>query len=218
LYFFDEFGFNLNMTPRYARAPSGERAYARVPCNRGAAFTLVMGIGLAGIVAPCAFKGGMNGHVFGRYMSEQVVPLLPPDAIVVVDNLGAHHSEDATDALEARGVVVVDTPAEIGEASEANGIQMWFLPAYSPDMTPAEECGSKVKTLTRAAAPRTEATLYDAMGHAIGQVTPQDARGWFEHARRARAPRPRPEVAHHGGDGGDGGTPTSDQPRSPPSG
>jgi transposase len=203
------------MTRRYARAPSGERAYGDVPCNRGAAFTLVMGIGLQGLVAPCAFEGGMNGHVFGCYMSEQVVPLLPPDAIVVVDNLGAHHSEDATDALEARGVGVVDTPAEICDAPEAHGIQVWFLPAYSPDMSPAEECGSKVKTLTRAAEPRTESTLYDAMGHAIGQVTPQDARGWFDHAHRARAPRPRPEVVHPSGEDG---TPTSDQPRAEPSG
>ena len=156
----------------------------------------------------------MNGHLFGVYMSEQVVPLLPPDAIAVVDNLGAHHSEDASDALEAHGVVVVDTPAEIGEEPQAQGIQVWFLLAYSPDMSPAEECGSKVKTLTRAAEPRTESTLYDAIGHAIGQVTPQDARGWFEHARHARAPRRRPEGVH----GGEGGTPARDQPRAEPSG
>lgn len=35
LVFVDESGFNLAMTPRYARAPKGQRAYGQVPRNRG---------------------------------------------------------------------------------------------------------------------------------------------------------------------------------------
>jgi transposase len=203
------------MTRRYARAPSSERAYGTVPVNRGAAFTLVLGLCLQGVVAPCAFEGGMNGHVFGIYMSEQVVPLLPPDAIVVIDNLSAHHSEDAYDALDARGVVVVDNLEDVDITPEARGIQVWFLPPYSPELSPAEECGSKVKALTRAAEPRTTSALIDAMGHAIGQVTPQDARGWFDHARRGRVPRPRAKVTDNSGERG---ATISDQRQAGPNG
>jgi transposase len=185
------------MTPRYARAPSSERAHAAVPFSRGPALTLVMALGLSGVVAPCAFQGAMNGHVFGLYMAEQVIPQLPPSAIVVVDNLSAHHSEDAREALEARGFGVLDDPEEIAaeqtaHAPEAPCLQVWFLPPYSPELSAVEECGSKIKTLVRAAEPRTVSDVIDAMGHAIGQVTPEDARGWFNHARRARAPRPQP--------------------------
>jgi transposase len=195
LYFFDEFGFNLGMTRLYARAPSSERAYDRVPCNVGVSITLVLGIGLQGVVAPCAFKGAMDGQVFGTYLIEQVVPVLPPDAIIVVDNLPVHHAEEAVSALEERGVgVVEDLGAHIvkgvGRTFKKRCIQLWFLPPYSPEMSPAEECGSKVKALTRAKDPRTDSALIEAMGHAIGRVTPQDARGWFDHARRDRAPRP----------------------------
>ena len=208
------------MTRLCARAPSSERAYAKVPANVGVSITLVLGVGLQGIVAPCAFEGAMDGYVFGTYMSEQVVPLLPPAAIVVVDNLPAHHAAEACDALEERGIVVVeDLSAQHVEdacnAPDNRGIELWFLPPYSPEMSPAEECGSKVKTLTRAKDPRTASALIDAMGHAIGQVTPQDARGWFDHARRDRAPRPRPEVTDHGGEGG---ASTSNQPRAGPNG
>jgi len=203
------------MTRRYARAPSSERAYAAVPFNRGAAITLVMGLSLSGVVAPCAFEGGMNGHVFGLYMAEQVIPQLPPNAIVVVDNLSAHHSEDARDAPEARGFIVFDEPQEVADETEdprseaeeePTGIQVWFLPPYSPELSAVEECGSKVKALVRAAEPRTASEVIDAVGHAIGQVTPQDARGWFSDARRARAPRPRSRAAN-------GGSHPSDQPR-----
>jgi len=197
----------------YGRAPSHERAYGRAPANRGAAVTLVLGLGLQGIVAPCAFEGSMNGHVFGLYMSEQVVPLLPPDGIAVVDNLPAHHAEDASDALEARGVVVVDDVEEAD--TTAPGLQVWFLPSYSPELSPAEECGSKVKTLTRSAEPRTMQELIDAMGHAIGQVTPHDARAWFDHAHQDRAPRPHPEVTDPSGESG---APSSEQPRAGPNG
>ncbi len=215
MFYIDEFGFRLNMTRRYARAPSSERAYAAVPFNRGPAITLVMGLSLSGVVAPCAFEGGMNGHVFGLYMAEQVIPQLPPNAIVVVDNLSAHHSEDARDALEASGFVVFDDPEEVADETEVlraeavegpPGIQVWFLPPYSPELSAVEECGSKVKALVRAAEPRTASDVIDAMGHAIGQVTPQDASGWFRHARCARAPRPRSGAAN-------GGARPSDQPR-----
>jgi transposase len=200
------------MTRRYARAPSSERAYAAVPFNRGPAITLVMGLGLSGIVAPCAFEGAMNGHVFGLYMAEQVIPQLPPNAIVVVDNLSAHHSEDARDALEASGFAVFDEfdhPEDVADQPKEPGIQVWFLPPYSPELSAVEECCSKVKAIVRAAEPRTASAVIDAMGHAIGQVTPQDARGWFGHARRARAPRLRSQAANDGSQPGDqprGGT------------
>jgi transposase len=207
------------MTRRYARAPSTERACGKVPRIVGVSITLVLGLGLQGIVTPCAFQGPMNGHVFSIYMSEQVVPALPPDAIVVMDNLPAHHAEDVSDALEERGVVVVEDAEDLSalpaeDARDVPGIQVWFLPPYSPELSPAEECGSKIKALMRAKDARTTPALLDAMGDAIGQVTPQDARGWFDHARRDRAPRPRPEVSARG----EGGTPISGQPRAEPNG
>ena len=216
LVYFDEFGVNLSMTRRYALAPSNERAYGTVPFNRGVTMTLVLGIGLLlGVVEPCTFEGAINGPIFGQYMVNQVLPQLRPDAIIVVDNAPAHHSEDVRDPLEAHSILVVDSPEEASTAPEAPGIQMWFLPPYSPELTAAETCGSKIKTLLRAAEPRTKEALIDAMGHAIGKVTLQDARGWFEHARHGRAPRPRREVTTHGGEGGD---PPSNPPRAGPSG
>lgn len=194
MFYIDEFGFRLNMTRDYARAPSSERAYAAVPFNPGPAITLVMALGLSGVVAPCAFEGAMNGHVFGLYMAEQVIPQLPANAVVVVDNLPAHHSEDAREALEAHGLIVVDPEEEddeaVADALDEPGVQVWFMPPYSPELSAVEECGSKVKALVRGAEPRSVSELINAMGDAIGQVTPSNARGWFSDARHARAPRP----------------------------
>lgn len=188
------------MTRDYARAPSSERAHAAVPFNPGPAITLVMTLGLSGIVAPCAFKGAMNGHIFGLYLAEQVIPQLPQDAVLVVDNLSAHHSEDARDALETHGLVVVDDPEDVDDKEVADalakpGVQVWFLPPYSPELSAVEECGSKVKALVRSAEPRSVSDLIDALGNAIGKVTAQDARGWFSDARHARVARPTQQNA-----------------------
>ncbi|WP_438034796.1 transposase [Sorangium sp. So ce204] len=77
-------------------------------------------------------------------------------------------------------------------AVEERGAKFWILPPYSPDLSPVEGCGSKVKELTRAAAPRSVPQVYRAMGRAIGLVTDRDAKGWFQHAGYIRPPRRPP--------------------------
>lgn len=173
LIFFDEFGTNLGMTRRYAYAPEGERACGKAPNYTDPNITLVLGLGLRGIVAPLAFEGAMNGDLFEQYVRLVAAPLLQPGDIVVFDGLPAHRVRGAHEAVEARGA------------------EYWPLPPYSPELSPVEECGSKIKGAVRAEAPRTVEAVYDAMGRAIGSVTLQDARGWFDHASRDRASRDR---------------------------
>jgi transposase len=172
LIFFDEFGTNLGMTRRYGYAAKGTRAYGKAPCNTDPNLTLVLGLSVQGILAPFAFQGTMNGDVFRTYVNECVVPELKPGDIVVFDGLGAHRVKGAREAIEARGA------------------EFRPLPPYSPELSPVEECGSKIKGAVRAEAPRTVEAILDAMGRAIGRVTPEDARGWFDHARCDRAPCP----------------------------
>ncbi len=55
------------------------------------------------------------------------------------------------------------------------------LPRYSPDLSPIEPCWSKLKTLLRAAEPRSIAAIDEQIGPALDTITLQDARGWFRH-------------------------------------
>jgi hypothetical protein len=57
-----------------------------------------------------------------------------------------------------------------------------LLPPYSPDLSPIEQAGSKVKAAVRAAEPRAIKAVYEAVGDALGTITRHDTRGWFEHA------------------------------------
>jgi transposase len=163
LIFADEFGFNRSMTPAYARAPRGQRAYSAVPFNPGRNLTLTVSLRITGPIAPFVVPGGTNGDVFTTYLQTQLAPLVRPRDVVLVDGLGAHRVAAARAALQAKGALLKP------------------LPPYSPDFNPVEACGSKVKEFVRRAEPRSEQEIIEAIGQALATITPSDARGWFEH-------------------------------------
>jgi transposase len=162
--FLDEFGTNLGMGRWYGWAPVGERAFGSAPGNPRPNITLELGLRLSGIVAPMVFVGAMNGPTFLTYVQNELCPWLRPGDVVLADRLSSHNVTG------------------VREAIEATGARYWPLPPYSPDFSPIEQCGSKVKEAIRAAAPRTIQAAYDATAEAIGTVTRQDIRGYFEHA------------------------------------
>jgi len=103
----------------------------------------------------------MNGPAFMAYVTQQLVPLLHPGDIVVMDNLPAHK------------------PLAVRAAIEAAGAQVRFLPPYSPDFNPIELAFAKIKAHLKKSAARTVEALWDAISAAIDAVTPADARSFF---------------------------------------
>jgi transposase len=159
----DECGSHTSLTPLYARAPKGERAHGRVPRNRGPNTTLLAALTLQGMGPAVTLEGALDTRTFEVYVEQVLAPTLRPDDIVVLDNLSAHQSARARQAVEARGA------------------HLWFLPAYSPDFSPIEEAFAKLKARLRRAEARTREALETALGQALEAITPQDARGFFAH-------------------------------------
>lgn len=108
-------------------------------------------------------EGATNSVVFETYLEKVLAPSLLPGQIVILDNLSAHKSQKARELVEAKGA------------------RLWFLPAYSPDFSPIENAFSKLKTCLRKAGARTKDALEAAIGDALKAITPQDARGYFQH-------------------------------------
>jgi hypothetical protein len=59
------------------------------------------------------------------------------------------------------------------------GLNLLYLPRYSPDFSPIEPSWSKLKAKLRTVAAQTAEALETALGPAIDSITPADARGWF---------------------------------------
>jgi transposase len=154
---------NIALTPRYARAPRGERAHGKVPRNWGKNVTLISSISVEGMGASMSIEGSSDTDSFGRYMREVLAPTLKRGQIVLMDNLSVHRSKWVRDLIEERGC------------------ELWLLPSYSPDMNPIEEAFSKVKELLRKAKARTLEALFEATAQALGAVSAGDACGYFEH-------------------------------------
>lgn len=108
-------------------------------------------------------RGATDTAAFEVYIEAVLGPSLVPGQIVVMDNLSAHKS------------------ARVRELIEGYGCQLWFLPSYSPDLSPIEEAFSKLKTSLRRVQARTHEALEDAIATALDQISPADARGYFTH-------------------------------------
>lgn len=163
LVFVDESGFHTSMDRLRSRAPRGERAYGKVPRNRGKNTTLIASMSLHGMGEAMCVRGGTNAEVFEAYVEHVLAPKLREGDVVVLDNLGAHR------------------PDRIRELIEGRGSELVFLPPYSPDLNPIEEAFSKMKNALRKAGARTHEALLGAMAQALSEVTPSDAAGWFDH-------------------------------------
>jgi transposase len=159
----DESGTNLNLTPRYARAPRGQRANGQVPRNTPPNTTLIAALTTSGMGPAMTLSGATDTAAFEIYVTHVLAPSLRPGQIVVMDNLSAHKNRRVRELITARGC------------------ELWYLPSYSPDLSPIEEAFSKLKALLRRAKARTHEALEHAIALALDQITAADARGYFTH-------------------------------------
>jgi transposase len=163
LIFLDESGVDTAMTRRYSRAQGGQRAVGDAPAGHWRRLTLLGAIGAGGLVATMTIPRATDTEVFLAFVEKVLLPALKGRAhpIVVMDRLGSHRGPRVLDAFEAAGV------------------EVRFLPAYSPDFNPIEPCWSKVKTALRKVAARTLEALDAALPGILDTVSAGDARGWF---------------------------------------
>jgi hypothetical protein len=76
LVFVEESGFHTSMTRLYARAPRGERAYGKVPRNRGKNETLIASITFEGAVGASMtiIEGATDAAAFEAYVEHFLAP------------------------------------------------------------------------------------------------------------------------------------------------
>jgi transposase len=106
----------------------------------------------------------MDAAAFKAYVEQMLIPALPADAIVVMDNLSAHKAPAIPKLLHDAGAM------------------LRYLPPYSPDFNPIEPMWSKVKGIVRSAKPRTQEELHDTIAAALEKITPSDIHGFFRHS------------------------------------
>jgi transposase len=163
LIFIDESGVNLAMVRLYARALKGKRAYGTRPQKRGKNVSMVGAITLKEVLTFFNVLGAIDGVTFEAFIIRKLVPKLWKGACVILDNCSVHKKSIVEKVIKQAGGQVI------------------YLPPYSPDFSPIENCWSKVKGILRTIGARTYRALESAITQAYQQVSEQDLYNWFTH-------------------------------------
>lgn len=161
LMFIDGTGASTKMARLRGRARRGMRCRSPIPHGHWRTTTFTGALRLTGMTAPMVLDGPMTGEWLGAYAQQVLAPTLRLGDIVILDNLPAHKTAAAREAIEAVGA------------------RMLFLPPYSPDFNPIENAFSKLKAILRKAAARTIPELWDAIRDASPRFTPEECANYF---------------------------------------
>ena len=107
--------------------------------------------------------GGTDALTFEAFISQKLVPKLWKGACVIMDNCSIHKGKKIRSLIEKAGA------------------KLLYLPTYSPDFNPIENCWSKLKSILRHIGARTYPDLAKAIESAFNQISRYDIRNWFIH-------------------------------------
>jgi DDE superfamily endonuclease len=163
LKFLDESGVTTTVTRRFGRAAPGERMGEAVPKNYGPSTSGVSVIGVGGVETALVIEGAVDTLVFDAFCDHCVRPCVRDGDVLGLENLGAHRASRSE------------------ESAHAGNARVLWRPPYSPDFSPIEPLGGKVKTYLRKIKARTTAELDRAVAAGLRVIPPSDCRGWFTH-------------------------------------
>lgn len=135
----------------YGWSPAGERVYGLKSGRRQGRVNMIAGYRNGRLIAPFTVEGACNRVVFELWLESCLIPVLQPGEWVILDNASFHHG------------------GRIAQLIEAQGAQVVYLPAYSPDLNRIEKCWAWLKSRIRKQR-RNTTSLREAMEAVLNQA------------------------------------------------
>ena len=155
------------MARRQGRSLIGQRCFGAIPHGHWQTSTLIAALRHESIEAPFLIDGPVDAEVFTVYLEQVLGPQLRQGDTLIRDNLSTHKIQVVRRWLSAHGV------------------EIRYLPPYSPDLNPIELAFAKLKAHLRQAAARTLEHLHSAVATAPDSFSAQHCRSFFRHAQYA---------------------------------
>jgi len=127
----DESGFDAPLIREYGYSPKGQRLLGERSGQRFARTSIIAGLLENRPIAPMVFKGYCNTAVVLAWVKEMLIPELKSGMTVIWDNATFHKSPSIQDAFNSAGIDLI------------------FLPPYSPDLNPIEQFWARLKSKMR---------------------------------------------------------------------
>lgn len=119
------------MPRRYGYAPKGQRCWGVWNWHERGRKNVIGALLGASLLTACIFETTIKSNIFEAWLSEDLIPKLPPGSVVVMDNAPFHKAQP------------------IQELLEKHGHQLLLQPKYSPDLNPIEHKWAQLKALRR---------------------------------------------------------------------
>ena len=127
----DECGIDTYLYREYGYAPRNQRVF---DCISGRKFERcgIVAAKMGGeILAPFQYSGTMNHTLFESWFTDQLLPSLDKDTVIVMDNASFH------------------SKTRLPSAAQNFGCRVVFLPPYSPELNPIEKFWAWLKATLR---------------------------------------------------------------------
>lgn len=164
LVFLDETWIKTNMIRTRGWSKKGERLLDYTPFGHWKTLTFIGALRQSGMIAPMVFDSPICGDSFKAWVEQCLLPELKEGDVVIMDNLSSHKTQS------------------IRKLIRSVGAKVFYLPPYSPDLNPIENCFSKVKSWLRKERQTQIDELIKTTGKIIDMITSQEASNYFFNA------------------------------------
>ncbi len=119
-------------SPRtHGYATKGQRCYGRKDWHARGRLNAIGAIVDFEFITVTLFDSYVDSDIFYAWLTKDLLPKMPPNAVIVMDNASFHKRDDMIKAIEQAGYIPE------------------FLPPYSPDLNPIEMKWAQVKAIRR---------------------------------------------------------------------
>ena len=125
--FVDESGLNREYRRLYARAKRGIKVYDKKPGKQQKRTNIIAGLMGGKHLAVQCYEHSTTSAFFEDWFEFELIPLLPENSVVVMDNASFHRK------------------SILWKIAERYGICVLFLPPYSPEFNPIEQSWANFK-------------------------------------------------------------------------
>jgi hypothetical protein len=129
--YLDESGFAQDMPRTHGYALGGKRCYGQQDWQAKGRTNVIGALWGKDLLTVSLFKGNINSEVFHAWVTQDLLPKVPTNAVIVMDNATFHKRHDTQKSIEEAGCILE------------------YLPTYSPDLNPIEQKWAQAKALRR---------------------------------------------------------------------
>lgn len=131
LVYIDESGFAHDMPRTHGYALKGRRCYGKHNWGARGRTNAIGALLGKQLLTVSLFEHNIDTQTFTSWLKQDLIPKLPKDSVIVLDNATFHKNKGMQDYIREAGFTLE------------------YLPPYSPDLNPIEHKWAQAKTIRR---------------------------------------------------------------------